>query len=259
VQRLLNSARWDADAVRDDPQAYAVEHLSDASGAAADPAAGAVLHHEEDPLSNRKGWASIRVPVPIERDHGIIEREHDIVRALADGDARHGDAIAAAVAADTGGRVRFDPGTLDRALKRLRADGLIAQAASRERDPAGARRRSYRLTPRGRALLLPLGRPRRPCDGRVPLADGEERHGDLILCARTAPAGSAPHGLLAPWREAVPLGAAVGASMGGLLLLIMGGTGEAPGAVAVVAAACVVLRRLVTAAEGRATSARPRA
>src|SRR3954471_14595893 len=29
VQRLLDSARWDADAVRDDLRAYAVEHLGD--------------------------------------------------------------------------------------------------------------------------------------------------------------------------------------------------------------------------------------
>jgi SRSO17 transposase len=29
VQRLLNSARWDADAVRDDLRSYVVEHLAD--------------------------------------------------------------------------------------------------------------------------------------------------------------------------------------------------------------------------------------
>jgi SRSO17 transposase len=33
VQRLLNSARWDADGVRDDLREYVAEHLSDeASG-----------------------------------------------------------------------------------------------------------------------------------------------------------------------------------------------------------------------------------
>lgn len=32
VQRLLNAARWDADAVRDDLRAYVVEHLGDAAG-----------------------------------------------------------------------------------------------------------------------------------------------------------------------------------------------------------------------------------
>ena len=33
MQRLLNSAKWDADAVRDDLREYVVEHLADeASG-----------------------------------------------------------------------------------------------------------------------------------------------------------------------------------------------------------------------------------
>ena len=32
VQRLLDAARWDADAVRDDLRAYVVEHLGDARG-----------------------------------------------------------------------------------------------------------------------------------------------------------------------------------------------------------------------------------
>ena len=32
MQRLLNHARWDADAVRDDLRAYVVEHLGDAGG-----------------------------------------------------------------------------------------------------------------------------------------------------------------------------------------------------------------------------------
>ena len=32
AQRLLNAARWDADAVRDDLRAYVVEHLGDPAG-----------------------------------------------------------------------------------------------------------------------------------------------------------------------------------------------------------------------------------
>ena len=32
MQRLLNAASWDADAVRDDVRAYAVEHLGDPDG-----------------------------------------------------------------------------------------------------------------------------------------------------------------------------------------------------------------------------------
>jgi len=32
VQRLLNAARWDADAVRDDLRAYVIEHLGDPGG-----------------------------------------------------------------------------------------------------------------------------------------------------------------------------------------------------------------------------------
>ena len=32
MQRLLRSARWDADAVRDEVRAYVVEHLGDRTG-----------------------------------------------------------------------------------------------------------------------------------------------------------------------------------------------------------------------------------
>jgi len=196
----------------------------------------------------------------------IIDREHDIVRALADGEGRHGDAIVDAVEANTDGTVHLDAGTLDRALKHLRAGRLIVQMDRRDPAPEGAHRRCYRLTPRGRALLVPLGIPRpplvSPCsspsgrDVRCALRDGEERHGDLILCTRNAPPRSTPLGPITlfrairtvPWREAVPLGIALGASMGGVLLLSTGGTSGATGAVAAVATVCVVLRRLVAAA-----------
>lgn len=42
MQRLLRSARWDADAVRDDLRAYAAEHLG---------ADGSVLVIDETPAS----------------------------------------------------------------------------------------------------------------------------------------------------------------------------------------------------------------
>jgi len=101
-----------------------------------------------------------------------------------------------AVEEHTNGKVILAPGTLYRAIGRLLDDGLIVQT-DRRPDPAreDARRRYYRITPRGRALLAQPGTPLAP---RVPphpspthrqydvlrvLADGQERHGDAIMRA----------------------------------------------------------------------------
>ena len=84
----------------------------------------------------------------------MTDRCHDILQALADGEERHGYALMCAVEEHTAGKVMLGPGTLYRAIGRLLDDGLIVQT-DRRPDPAGEdeRRRSYRLTPRGRALL----------------------------------------------------------------------------------------------------------
>jgi DNA-binding PadR family transcriptional regulator len=75
-----------------------------------------------------------------------------VLVALADGD-KHGYAILKDVADRTAGEVRLSTGTLYGIIKRLLADGLIVESASR---PAPARdderRRYYRLTVFGRQV-----------------------------------------------------------------------------------------------------------
>jgi DNA-binding PadR family transcriptional regulator len=73
-----------------------------------------------------------------------------ILLALADED-RHGYAIMQDVEARTDGMVRIGPGMLYGSIKWLLADGYIEPAARRRQ--ADERRRLYRLTPAGRALL----------------------------------------------------------------------------------------------------------
>jgi len=76
-----------------------------------------------------------------------------ILVALADGE-KHGYAILKEVARRTGGEVRLRNGTLYSALRRLVAEGLVAEASQRP-DPAldDERRRYYRLTPNGRSVV----------------------------------------------------------------------------------------------------------
>jgi DNA-binding PadR family transcriptional regulator len=75
-----------------------------------------------------------------------------VLLALAEDDL-HGYAILKEVGLRTGGKVLLSTGTLYGIIKRLLADGLIAELRSR---PAAAqddeRRRYYRLTPRGREV-----------------------------------------------------------------------------------------------------------
>jgi DNA-binding PadR family transcriptional regulator len=76
-----------------------------------------------------------------------------VLVALADGDL-HGYAIIKDVAARTSGHVELGTGTLYGIVKRLVADGVIAES---KRRPAAAdddgRRRYYRLTPFGRQVV----------------------------------------------------------------------------------------------------------
>jgi len=76
--------------------------------------------------------------------------ELEILLALAD-EERHGYAIMQETAQRTGGGLHLDPGTLYRALGRMREAGLVAESA-RRRDPAAGdeRRRYYRITALGR-------------------------------------------------------------------------------------------------------------
>ena len=77
-----------------------------------------------------------------------------ILLALADED-QHGYAIMRDIETRTDGVVRVGPGMLYGSIKWLLADGLIAPAPAPARARANddERRRYYRLTPDGRALL----------------------------------------------------------------------------------------------------------
>ena len=76
-----------------------------------------------------------------------------ILLALADQD-RHGYAIMQEVERITDGSVRMGPGTLYGSIKRMIASGLLEEADERP-DPEvdDERRRYYRSTPLGRAVL----------------------------------------------------------------------------------------------------------
>src|SRR3954453_19385094 len=77
----------------------------------------------------------------------------EILLALAD-EERHGYGLVQAIAAHTDGLVALDPGNLYREIKRLLADGLVAEAGQRSADDAGGeRRRYYRITPLGGRVL----------------------------------------------------------------------------------------------------------
>jgi DNA-binding PadR family transcriptional regulator len=70
-----------------------------------------------------------------------------ILLALADGE-RHGYVIAKEVEEATGGSVMLGPATLYRTIKQFVADGWIVETTAQDEE----RRRSYRLTPRGRRV-----------------------------------------------------------------------------------------------------------
>lgn len=93
--------------------------------------------------------------------------EFHILLALGDGE-RHGYAILQEAQRHSGGAVLLEPGTLYRALRRMRQAGLVAEAKAPARASDDERRRYYRLTDLGR---------------RVAAAEGE-RMATLVLAAR---------------------------------------------------------------------------
>jgi DNA-binding PadR family transcriptional regulator len=77
----------------------------------------------------------------------------ELLLALAEDD-RHGYGLVQAIGAHTNGLIALDPGNLYRVIKRLLADGLVAEAGQRPApDEEGERRRYYRLTPLGGRVL----------------------------------------------------------------------------------------------------------
>jgi DNA-binding PadR family transcriptional regulator len=75
----------------------------------------------------------------------------ELLLALADQE-RHGYGLVQAISEHTDGLVVLDPGNLYRVIKRLLAEGLVAES-DRETDEAGERRKYYRLTPLGGRVL----------------------------------------------------------------------------------------------------------
>jgi DNA-binding PadR family transcriptional regulator len=76
-----------------------------------------------------------------------------LLLALAE-EERHGYALVQEIAARTGGLMHLDPGNLYRVIKRLLADGLIAESERRPTTDVGEeRRRYYALTDLGARVL----------------------------------------------------------------------------------------------------------
>jgi DNA-binding PadR family transcriptional regulator len=83
----------------------------------------------------------------------------ELLLALAS-EERHGYGLVQEIAAHTHGLIVLDPGNLYRVIKRLLADGLVAEVPARSAsNDGGERRRYYCLTPLGgRVLAAELGR-----------------------------------------------------------------------------------------------------
>jgi DNA-binding PadR family transcriptional regulator len=74
----------------------------------------------------------------------------EVLLALAAGE-RHGYAILLDVEARSAGRTRLLPGSLYRALHRLREQGLVEEVEAAPAEAEDPRRQVFRLTARGRA------------------------------------------------------------------------------------------------------------
>ncbi len=79
--------------------------------------------------------------------------EFYVLLGLVEGDL-HGYGIIQRTEQQSGGRIKLDPGTLYRAIRRLREGGLVAHAPRREAEDLedGRQRRYYQLTPMGREV-----------------------------------------------------------------------------------------------------------
>ena len=82
----------------------------------------------------------------------LTSAQFHILLTLVEGE-RHGYGIMQEIEARTGGVVELGPGTLYRSIKQLLARGLIAEVddVGEVRSDSGKQRRSYELTPKGKA------------------------------------------------------------------------------------------------------------
>jgi DNA-binding PadR family transcriptional regulator len=81
----------------------------------------------------------------------MSEAMFHVLVSLADG-SKHGYSVMKEVAERTGGAVQLSTGTLYGIVKRLLADGLIAEVRRRPADGSERRRREYALTAFGREV-----------------------------------------------------------------------------------------------------------
>jgi DNA-binding PadR family transcriptional regulator len=94
----------------------------------------------------------VRPPEQDEQREPLSPAMFHVMLALA-GEDLHGYAILKEVALRTGGRVHLSTGTLYGIMKRLLADGLIAELRTRPAETNDdERRRYYRLTTKGRQV-----------------------------------------------------------------------------------------------------------
>jgi DNA-binding PadR family transcriptional regulator len=77
----------------------------------------------------------------------------NVLLSLADGE-KHGYAILKEVEEQTSGEVQLSTGTLYGIIKRLLAEGLIAESRQRPLEGDDQRRRYYQLTGQGRELAI---------------------------------------------------------------------------------------------------------
>jgi DNA-binding PadR family transcriptional regulator len=98
-------------------------------------------------------------PIPLRAGENNLESHEPLTPAMFHmllalaGDDLHGYAILKEVELRTGGKVKLSTGTLYGIIKRLLADGLIAERRSRPSEADDdERRRYYRLTPQGREV-----------------------------------------------------------------------------------------------------------
>jgi DNA-binding PadR family transcriptional regulator len=91
----------------------------------------------------------------VDRMLPLAPRDYLTLFALTDGPL-HGHGLLKWLEAEAGG-VPFDPANLYRSLRKLERDGLVVEAAARGGERPGDRgappKRTYRLTPFGRAVL----------------------------------------------------------------------------------------------------------
>lgn len=80
----------------------------------------------------------------------LSPRDLLVLLALTDGPL-HGYGIVKAVEERSEAKVLLDPANLYRTLRRMRRDGWVEEVD--EPDPEDARRRNFRLTPEGRAVV----------------------------------------------------------------------------------------------------------